>query len=189
MARQSLRNGHPPVLEETVAMNSRHPRIPTLHRHYLRRLAPLALLTAVALGSAATVLAHGPAGMASHHGSAAAGDMTDHVEQMLQHVYAEIDVSDAQKAQIDPLVQQATADLAPLHAQMRDAHADLWAVLGADTVDRAAIETMRVEHIRAMDQASQRIAQLVEDIAEVLTPAQRKTLAAKIAQHHSEAQQ
>jgi protein CpxP len=160
----------------------------TSRHHYLRRMAPLALLAAIALGGAASVLAHGPAGMDWHHGGSTA-DMTDHIQQMLQHVYTEIDVSDAQKAQIDPLVQQATADLAPLHAQMRDTHAELLAVLGADTVDRAAIEDMRVAHIRTMDQASQRITQLIEDIADVLTPAQRKTFASRIAQHHAEAQQ
>jgi Spy/CpxP family protein refolding chaperone len=160
----------------------------TPHRHYLRRLAPLALIAGIALGSAATVLANGAAGMASHHGSAA-GNMGDHVEQMLQHVYAEIDVSDAQKAQIDPLVQQAKADLAPLHAELHDGHADMLALLGADSIDRAGIEALRVEHIRAMDQASQRITQLIEDIADVLTPAQRKALAARIAEHHGQAQE
>ncbi len=36
-----------------------------------------------------------------------------------------------------------------------------------------------------MDQASQRITQLIEDIADVLTPAQRQALAAEIAQHHA----
>jgi protein CpxP len=160
----------------------------TPRRHLLRRLAPLALVLAVALGGAATVLAHGSAGMEAWHHGAAAGDMGSHVEQMLQHVYSEIDVSDAQKAQIDPLVQQAKADLAPLHGEMRDTHAQLLAIFGADTIDRAAIEDIRIEHIRAMDQASQRITQLVEDIADVLTPAQRKAFAERIAQHHAEAQ-
>ena len=169
-------------------MNISQPTAHATYHPFLRRLAPLALLAGIALGSAASVLAHSPAGTGWHHGGTAAGDPGDHIQQMLQHVYTEIDVSDAQKAQIDPLVQQATADLAPLHAQMRDAHTDLLAVLGADSIDRAAIETMRVAHIRAMDQASQRLAQLIEDIAEVLTPEQRKAFATRIAQHHAGAQ-
>ena len=154
-----------------------------LHRHYLGRLAALALVVGVGFGAAASVFAHGPATMAWHHGSSE--DVGNHVTQMVQQLYADVDVSDAQKAQIDPLVQQAIADLAPLHSEIHDSHADMLAVLGAETVDRAAIETMRVSHIRAMDQASQRITQLIEDIADVLTPAQRKALAAEIAQHHA----
>jgi len=158
------------------------PRAP--HRHYLRRLA-FALLIAVGAGAAASVLAHGPSGMAWHHGAGSSEDVGNHVAQMVQLLYADVDVSDAQKAQIDPLVQQAVADLAPLHSELHDSHANMLAVLGAETVDRTAIETMRIAHIRAMDQASQRITQLLEDIADVLTPAQRKALAEAIAQHHA----
>jgi protein CpxP len=169
-------------------MNAQHPLSSAPRRHYLRRLAPLALLVGIGFGATATVLAHGPAGMDWHHGSAASEGMGDHIAQMVQHLYGQIDVTDAQKAQIDPLVQQATADLAPLHSELDDTHANLLAALGADTVDRAAIEDMRVAHIRAMDQASQRVTQLIEDIADVLTPAQRKALAAQIAQHHAAAQ-
>lgn len=166
-------------------MNASGPTSHARTRHYLRRLAPLALLIGIGFGAAATVLAHGPSGMDWHHGNASSEDMGNHIAQMVQQLYADVDVSDAQKAQIDPLVQQAVADLAPLHSELHDSHADMLAVLGADTVDRAAIETMRVAHIRAMDQASQRITQLIEDIADVLTPAQRKALAAEIAQHHA----
>ncbi len=112
------------------------------HRCYLRRLAALALVIGVGFGAATGVLAHGSSGMAWHHGNGSGEDMGNHVAQMVQQLYADIDVSDAQKAQIDPLVEQAVADLAPLHSELHDTHADILAVLGAETVDRAAIETM-----------------------------------------------
>src|SRR5690348_17320772 len=143
--------GTRPSLMRVSPMNAllQAPRAP--HRHYLRRLA-FALLIAVGAGAAASVLAHGPSGMAWHHGAGSSEDVGNHVAQMAQLLYADVDVSDAQKAQIDPLVQQAVADLAPLHSELHDSHANMLAVLGAETVDRTAIETMRIAHIRAMDQ-------------------------------------
>jgi Spy/CpxP family protein refolding chaperone len=74
----------------------------------------------------------------------------------------------------------------PLHAQVHGFHAQALALLSQDRVDRAAIEAMRAEHIQAADQASRRIAQLLGDVAEVLTPAQRKALAAHVAEVHGE---
>jgi Spy/CpxP family protein refolding chaperone len=58
------------------------------------------------------------------------------------------------------------------------------ALLSQDHIDRAAIETMRAEHLQAADQASRRIAQVIGDVAEVLTPAQRKALATRAAEMH-----
>jgi Spy/CpxP family protein refolding chaperone len=141
---------------------------------------------AVAAG-AGIALAHGPGMVGFHHGGAAmsAEEFSAHVDKFLQHVYIEVDATPAQKAQLDPIIKQAAADLAPLHTQMHDFHAQALAALTADTVDRVALETMRQQHIAAADQASKRITQLIGDVADVLTPAQRKTLAARIAEHHA----
>jgi Spy/CpxP family protein refolding chaperone len=95
-------------------------------------------------------------------------------------------VTDAQKAQIEPLVQQAVAECAPLHERFHAAHADILALLGADRIDRNAIETLRSENMRLADDATKRITQLIGDVADVLTPAQRKAFVARIAQHHAE---
>jgi Spy/CpxP family protein refolding chaperone len=62
-------------------------------------------------------------------------------------------------------------------------------LLSADTIDPAAIETERAAQVATVDQASRRIAQCVVDTAAVLTPAQRKALAAHIAQMHATAHQ
>jgi Spy/CpxP family protein refolding chaperone len=156
-------------------------------RRLFKRIALFALLGAAAIGGIAAV-AHETGEWGWHHGPAAmtAEEMSAHVDKFLQHVYIEIDATDAQKAQLDPLVKQAVADLMPLHAQVHGFHAQALALLSQDRVDRAAIETMRAEHIQAADQASRRIAQLLGDVAEVLTPAQRKALAAHVAQVHGE---
>lgn len=156
-------------------------------RPLFRRLAALALVVGVAVTVGVTAIAHTTGSGGWHHGRAmTAADMDAHVDAMLQHIYAEIDVTDAQKAQIDPLVKQAVAECAPLHEKFRAAHVDLLALFGADRVDRDAIERVRSENMRLADEATQRVARLVGDVADVLTPEQRKTLVARITQMHAE---
>jgi len=156
-------------------------------RPLFKRLAALALVVGVAVTVGVTAIAHTAGGGGWHHGRAMTeADMDAHVDAMLQHIYAEIDVTDAQKAQIDPLVKQAVAECAPLHDKFRAAHVDLLALFGADRVDRDAIERVRSENMRLADEATQRVARLVGDVADVLTPEQRKTLVARITQMHAE---
>jgi Spy/CpxP family protein refolding chaperone len=156
-------------------------------RPLFKRLAALALVVGVAVTAGVTAIAHTAGGGGWHHGRAmTAADMDAHVDEMLQHIYSEIDVTDAQKAQIDPLVKQAVAECAPLHEKFRAAHVDLLALFGADRVDRDAIERVRSENMRLADEATQRVARLVGDVADVLTPEQRKALVARITQMHAE---
>jgi Spy/CpxP family protein refolding chaperone len=158
-------------------------------RRRLFKPAALVALLAIAATAGAGAMAHG-AGAFGHHGGAAmtAEEMSAHLDMFLQHVYIEVEATPAQQAQLDPIVKQALADLMPLHTQMNAFHAKVLVALTADTVDRAALEALRVEHVQAADQASKRITQLVGDVADVLSPAQRKTLGARIAEHHGIAQ-
>src|SRR5262249_46413532 len=105
-----------------------------LYRRFWRPAA-LALAMAVA-GGAGIAFTHGPGMAGWHHGGAAmtADEMSAHVDKFLQHVYIEIDATPAQQAQLDPLVKQAVADLAPLHTQAGSFHAQVLSVLTADTV-------------------------------------------------------
>ncbi|MEO5558430.1 MAG: Spy/CpxP family protein refolding chaperone [Dokdonella sp.] len=158
-----------------------------LPRRYFKRAAALALLAGLAITAGVTAIAQSAGAAGWHHPAAMSATNVDtHVDDMLRHIFAEIDVTDAQKAQIEPLVKQAVADCRPLHEQFHAAHADVLALLGADTVDRAAIENLRADNLRLADQASKRITQLLADIAEVMTPAQRKALVARIAAHHAD---
>ena len=120
-------------------------------------------------------------GMGGDHGTA---DFSAHVDHMLKHLYVEIDATDAQKAQITPLVKQAMTDLTPLHAQAQAAHTQAIQALTQNTVDRTALEAARVAHLQLADQASKRLVQLIADVDEVLTPAQRSALAAHLQKMH-----
>jgi Spy/CpxP family protein refolding chaperone len=111
-------------------------------------------------------------------------DLADHVARMSEHLYAEVGATDAQKAQLDPIFSQAASDFAALHGQLGSGHAEAMQLLTQDPIDRAALESFRAEHMRVADEASRRMVQLLADVAEVLTPAQRKRLVDSLNTHH-----
>jgi Spy/CpxP family protein refolding chaperone len=107
----------------------------------------------------------------------------EHLERMLKHVYVEIEATDEQKQRLAPIVKQAAKDLLPLREKMHGARSKALELLTQDSIDRAAIETLRAEQLQLAEQASTRIARALADAAEVLTPAQRKELALRVERH------
>lgn len=157
-----------------------------LRRRLSSRAAIIALLGAIAITAGVGAVGQNNGHGGWHHAMSATNDpqeVADHIRHMLQHVYIDVNATDAQKAQIEPIVQQAATDLMQLHAQFHAGHAQALALLTQDRIDRAALEALRVEHMRVADQASQRIVQLIADVADVLTPAQRKAFADHVAEH------
>lgn len=117
-------------------------------------------------------------------GPHAAIDASAHMERMLKHLYVEVDATDAQKAKIEPLVKAAMADIKPLHEQLPQIHKQLIEQMSAATIDRSALESTRAQGVALADQASKRIVQLLADVGDALTPAQRQKLADHLGQMH-----
>ena len=155
---------------------------PSFRRFLLNRRTAVAFLAGAALAVGVTAMARAQCMGGWHHGAMMDGtqspaEVTAHVDHMLKHFYVEIDATDAQNAQIDPLVKQAVNDLLPLQTQLQSAHQQVMDALSQTTVDRGSLEAARVEHLQLADQASKRIVQLMADVGVVLTPTQRKALA------------
>ena len=153
-------------------------------RRFFKRAAIVALIGGIVAGIGVKVFAQG----GWHHGGFMAGPLDpaqvdEHLERMLKHLYIEIDATDEQKQKLAPIVKQAANDLLPLREKMQGARKQGVELLTRDTIDRGAIEALRAEHLQLAEQASRRIAQALADAAEVLTPAQRKELAARIEKH------
>ena len=155
------------------------PSAPPARRLFSRHTA-VAFLAGAALVAGVGGLARSEAMSGWHHGmmdgTHSPAEVSAHVDHMLKHFYVEIDATEAQKAQIEPLVKQAVNDLMPLHSQFHSAHSQAMQALEQPTVDRAALEAARAEHLQLADEASKRIVQLFGDVGDVLTPAQRKAL-------------
>ena len=120
-----------------------------------------------------------------HRGLMHAGFTPEQAEQrvgrMLKHFYVEIDATDARQQKLEPIVKQAAKDLMPLRMKMQEAKKQGIALLSAETIDHVAIETFHAQHVQLAESASRRFSQALADVADVLTPAQRKDLAKRIA--------
>ncbi len=157
-------------------------------RRFFKRAAIATLIGGIAAGIGIKAFAHGGGPGGWHRGGFMAGPLDpaqvdEHLDRMLKHLYVEIDATDEQKQKLAPIVKQAAKDLLPLREKMQAAHKQALELLTRDAIDRAAIEALRAEHFQLAEQASRRIAQALADAAEVLTPAQRKELAARVEKH------
>ncbi len=158
-------------------------------RLFLNRYAALAFIAGAGLSAGVAALAQTGGMAAMHHGMMMSGsgnptDMAAHVDHVLKHLYVEINATDAQKAQIDPLVKQAMTDLMPLHAQAQSAHTQFFQALTQPTLDPNSLEAAREAHMQLAEQASKRFVQLIGDVGNVLTPAQRQALANHLQKLH-----
>ena len=127
-------------------------------------------------------LAHG-----RRHGSGPIdpADLDRHLERMLKHLYVEIDATEAQKQQLEPIVKQAARDLLPMRERLHAARREALELLAQERIDPAALEALRAKQIALADEASRRLTRAIGEAAEVLTQAQRKELAAHFARRHA----
>lgn len=156
-------------------------------RRFIRRVAIATAIAGLAAGIGIKTYAYGHGGWQRGGFMGAAIDpamMDEHLDRMLKHLYVEIDATDAQKQQLAPIVKSAVADLLPLRTQMRDGRRQAIALLSQDQIDRAALEALRADQLRLAEQASVRFTQALADMADVLTPAQRKQLAERVGRWH-----
>jgi len=115
------------------------------------------------------------------HGPIDAADLDKHLDRMLKHLYVEIDATEAQKQQLEPIVKQAAKDLLPMRESLHAGRREAIALLSQERIDPAALEALRAKQIGLADEASRRLTRAIAEAAEVLTPAQRKELAAHFA--------
>jgi len=81
-------------------------------------------------------------------------------------------------------VKGAARELLPLRAKMHDARRQAVELLSGESIDRAALETLRADQLKLAEQASKRFVQALADVADALTPEQRKQLAERLGRWH-----
>ena len=150
-----------------------------------------AIVTAVAaLGAVVGLKAYAHGGYGGWHrggfmhGPIDPAHLDQHLDRMLKHLYVEIDATDAQKQALAPIVKAAARDLLPMRDQLHDARRQTITLLAQPTIDRAALESLRASQLKLAENASRRLTQALADIADVLTPEQRKAIAEHLAQRH-----
>jgi periplasmic protein CpxP/Spy len=143
----------------------------------------LGLLLAATALSGATAWAEsrgmGPEMHGGMHGGMWAAS-PEQVSRRVDHLLRGMDATDAQRTEIKRIAQAAVTDVKALHEGARGQRAQGLKLLAAPTVDAAAVEAQRQQHLAVHDKVSRRISQALLEVANVLTPAQRVLLAERI---------
>lgn len=101
------------------------------------------------------------------------------IEAMVAYRLADVDATPEQRERIAGIWKGATNDLQANRKSRFEARQQAMTLLAAPTIDKAALEKLRVEQMQLADASSRRMLQAMVDSAEVLTPAQRAKLAEK----------
>lgn len=123
----------------------------------------------------------GPCGMGWHghghglfHGPEA---MEEHMSFMGERVFERAGASEEQKARAREIIRAAVEDMKPFGQARPQGRETILEILTADTIDRARLEQQRAKMFDDAQNTSERMTRAFADLAEVLTPAQRKTVA------------
>ncbi len=120
--------------------------------------------------------------MGSHH----SGFMRVHMGMRghgIERALDAIDATDEQADKIYEIMDEARSEFRPLFREFRDTRDDLKDILSAETIDRAALETLRSERVAALDNVSKTMTDALLEAADVLTPEQRAELVKLFEEH------
>ena len=112
----------------------------------------------------------------SHDGMGMRGHMRGGPGFGIDRMLDAIDATDEQKDRLEDIFESVRDEVRPLMREFRDSRQELARLLGAETVDSAAIETLRSGRVAAIDDATKKLTTAVLEAAEVLTPEQRATI-------------
>jgi periplasmic protein CpxP/Spy len=154
---------------ETAAAPVAAPR-KSYKKPLLAGVAAAIILAAGAFSVTAFAKNHGDR-QGGHRGGPMGGFM---IERMLDRV----DATDEQRTKIKAIVDRTRDQLSDLRGERKAVMEDVTTILKSPTIDRGAIETKRTERLAKVDAASKQMTAAFADIAEVLTPEQRKIVAA-----------
>ena len=104
-------------------------------------------------------------------------------EKRIDRMLDKVDASDGQRAEVTGIVREAVADMKELGGLFRESRQTLLDTLGADTVDRQALEELRLANLETVDQASRRLVTALADVADILTPEQCRELVRHMQRH------
>ena len=107
------------------------------------------------------------------------------ITRAVKHVSIEIDATTEQEAKITALATALAKDMKPLHGNFKAAGEEMRKLLVADSIDRAAMEKIRLERLAEAGRASKELVNALADIAEILTPEQRQIVDERLQQFKS----
>ena len=110
-------------------------------------------------------------------------EIKEHATEGVEHLMWRLDGTDEQTERLQTIVLDAIDELALAHGPREDVRAELSALLTAETIDRDAMEALRVKHLDRADRMSGIVTARLADALEVLTPEQRQKVDERLAKH------
>jgi Spy/CpxP family protein refolding chaperone len=108
----------------------------------------------------------------------------EHAEFFVGFALHRLDATDDQEQRVQSIVDGAIDQLYPVVQEHHANRDEFRSVLGAPTIDRAAIEKLRAEELALADTLSRTIAAALADSAEVLSVEQRTELIERLERFH-----
>lgn len=155
----------------------------------------IAIITVPVIGLALLGTATAGAAMAGRHGGfpfhgGPGGPMNmspeEHrafAQERFQFALDRIGATEEQQAEIAAIIEPAVDQAMDAHADHEARHDEFRDLLLAETIDRDAIEAMRVDAMDRFDEGSQLFVTVIADVAEVLTVEQREDLVELVQSH------
>lgn len=119
-----------------------------------------------------------------HHDRHSPQEVREKVGFVVDWVLSSVDATDEQQAQVSDILDRTLVELAPLHGSREADHQAFVAAIAGPEVDRGALEQLRADKLADMTVASEELVQSIADIAEVLTPEQRREILAMAERWH-----
>ncbi len=105
-------------------------------------------------------------------------------EWMAKRVSRKVKATSEQEAKLITISKSLATDLLPFREKLKASRGQVRELLTQDKVDREKIEQFRTEKLALMDSISKRITTAISDVAEVLTPEQRKKISKRFLRRH-----
>ncbi len=102
------------------------------------------------------------------------------IERRVEGALRSVDATPEQRQKVKAIFEKTADELHAVRTKRLEGRKQIGEALAAATIDKAKIETLRVEQMKAADEASKVFTNAVTAAAEVLTPDQRAELAKKI---------
>ena len=121
------------------------------------------------------------AGWSGHHGHGMhrnfdPAKMGKKIDFGVDLILGRVGADDGQKTKVAGTIKGVLGQVPEFRKGHMEAHKQLFTLLKADKFDKDALEKLRVERIKALDEASKKVAAALGEVATTLTDKQRKEL-------------